>query len=469
MITLAQTGWQFEKWANHTTLHPIGIAAAGLVAILVLCGSRRVAVAGFFLLLFFVSTSQRVVIGGMDFSFVRILVIAGAVRVLMRGELSSFRFRLQDGLILAFVLTTAIATIVRTGGEGTINRLGFSLDVLGLYFLSRCLVRSQDDLVWVLKIVVFPMILVVIFFFIERATGRNPFYIFGGVSEITDMRNGKMRCQGAFAHSIIAGVFFACLIPMFFGAYLSRVESRRIFLLGIFLSIGIIFTTSSSTPASAVLLGIVGWCAFPFRHSLSIVRWALLAIVLSLHFAMENGVWHVLARIDLVGGSTGWHRYILIDRGIAHFNEWYLIGTRSTGHWGVGLEDMTNQYLHAGVNGGILAMCLLVLTIATSFATVGKTLKSTNGKTNSRFVFGLGVSVFVHACVFISLSYFGQLDFLWYFTLAVIENIGQSAADPVANSGVARPSVPLPRNDRARARGVGVGFDSRSPAGWNST
>ena len=33
MITLAQTGWQFEKWANHTTLHPIGIAAAGLVDI----------------------------------------------------------------------------------------------------------------------------------------------------------------------------------------------------------------------------------------------------------------------------------------------------------------------------------------------------------------------------------------------------------------------------------------------------
>ena len=469
MITLAQTGWQFEKWANHTTLHPIGIAAAGLVAILVLCGSRRVAVAGFFLLLFFVSTSQRVVIGGMDFSFVRILVIAGAVRVLMRGELSGFRFRLQDGLILAFVLTTAIATIVRTGGEGAINRLGFSLDVLGLYFLFRCLVRSQDDLVWVLRILVLPMILVAFFFIVERATGRNAFYIFGGVSEITDIRNGKLRCQGAFAHPIIAGVFFACLIPMFFGAYLSRFESRRIFLLGIFLSIGIIFTTSSSTPVSAILLGIIGWCAFSIRHNFQTLRWVLLAIVLSLHFAMEKGVWHLLARIDLVGGSTGYHRYALIDRGMAHFNEWYLIGTKSTAHWGYGLVDLTNQYLAAGVNGGILAMCLLILTIATSLVTVGKTLKSTNGKTNSRFVFGLGVSVFIHACVFISLSYFGQVVFLWYFTLAAIESIGQSAADPVANSGVARPSVPLPHINRARARGVGVRFDSRSPSEWDSS
>ena len=137
----------------------------------------------------------------MDFSFVRILVIVGAVRVLMRGELSSFRFRLQDGLILAFVLTTMIATVVRTGGAGTINRLGFSLDVLGLYFLSRCLVRSQDDLVWVLRIVVFPMILVAIFFLIERATGRNAFYIFGGVSEITDMRERQAPMPGSIRAS----------------------------------------------------------------------------------------------------------------------------------------------------------------------------------------------------------------------------------------------------------------------------
>ena len=468
MLTLAQITFDFEKWANQTTIHPVGIAAAGLVAILVLCGSRRVAVAGFFLLLFFVSTSQRVVIGGMDFSFVRILVIVGAVRVLMRGESSNFRFRLQDGLILAFVLTSMLATVVRTGGAGTINRLGFSLDVLGLYFMFRCLVRSQGDLVWVLRIVVVPMILVAIFFLIELATGRNVFYIFGGVSEITAMREGRLRCQGAFAHPIIAGVFFACLIPMFFGAYLSRFESRRIFLLGIFLSIGIIFTTSSSTPASGIFIGIIGWCAFTIRYHLSTVRWVLLAIVLSLHFAMNNGIWHLLARIDLVGGSTGYHRFFLIDRGIAHLNEWYLIGTGSTGHWGRGLEDMTNQYLAAGVNGGILAMCLLVLTIATSFVTVGKTLKSTNGKTNSKFVFGLGVSVFIHACVFISLSYFGQVVCLWYFTLAAIESIGQSAADPVANSRVARPSVPLPRSNRARARGVGVGFDSRSPSEWDS-
>ena len=194
-----------------------------------------------------------------------------------------------------------------------------------------------------------------------------------------------------------------------------------------------------------------------------------LRLMVSLHFVMNNGIWHLLARIDLVGGSTGYHRYALIDRGIAHFNEWYLFGTKSTAHWGNGLSDMTNGYLHAGVTGGFLAMCILILTIVTSFVTVGKALKSTNGKTDFRFVFGLGVSIFIHACVFISLSYFGQMVFLWYFTLAAIESIGQSAADPVANSGVARPSVPLPRDDRARARGVGAGFDSRSPAGWNST
>ena len=469
MLTLAQKVWKFEAWTNQTTVHPIGIAVTGLIAILILWGSRRVAIAGFFTFLLFVSTSQRVVIGGLDFDFVRILVIVGSARILMRGDSSGIRFRTQDGLIIAFVLTSMIATVVRTGGEGTVNRLGFSLDVLGLYFLSRCWVRTQDDLVWILRIAVFPIIVVAAFFFVENATARNPFHIFGGVSETTVVRNDKLRCQGAFAHPIVAGVFFACLIPMFFGAYLSQLKAKRIFLLGILLSIGIISTTASSTPASAVLLGVVGWCAFPIRKNLSFMRWALLAMMVSLHLLMNNGVWHLLARIDLVGGSTGWHRYYLIDRAIAHFNEWYLIGTDSTSHWGPGLDDLTNQFILVGTRGGVLPMCLLILTIATAFVSVGKMLKNKKGNTDPRFVFGLGVSMFVHFCVFISLSYFGQLTFLWYFTLAAIESIGQFSAAPVTKSSIVNNSAVFPRKNRVGARSAGAGTDSYPPTLGNST
>ena len=450
MLTLAQKVWKYEAWANQTTVHPLGVAIAGLVAICVLGGSRRIAIAGFFVLLFFVSTSQRVILGSLDFDFVRILVIIGGVRVLVRGESSGLRFRMQDGLILIFVLVSMIATIVRTGGEGTVNRLGFSLDVLGLYFLSRCLVKTQEDLVWVLRIMVFPMILVAGFFFFERLTTKNLFYIFGGVAQETVMREGKLRCQGAFAHPIVAGVFFACLIPMFFGAYLSRFKAREVFLLGILLSIGIIFTTTSSTPASAFLLGIIGWFAFAVRKNLNILRWVVLLLALSLHFVMENGIWHLLARIDLVGGSTGWHRYFLIDRAMVHFNEWYLLGTDSTDHWGPGLYDVTNQFVLVGVNGGVLATCLLILTIATSFATIGKILKSKKGNTNPRFIFGLGVSVFVHLCVFISLSYFGQMTFLWYFTLAAIESLGEFATAPAVRPRFVNRSSIMPRAEGAQ-------------------
>jgi hypothetical protein len=30
-------------------------------------------------------------------------------------------------------------------------------------------------------------------------------------------------------------------------------------------------------------------------------------------FVMQAPVWHLISRIDLIGGSTGWHRYIIFD------------------------------------------------------------------------------------------------------------------------------------------------------------
>ena len=53
-----------------------------------------------------------------------------------------------------------------------------------------------------------------IIFLNEARTGRNLFAAFGGVPSLTDMREGKLRCSGAFGNSILAGCFWASLIPL---------------------------------------------------------------------------------------------------------------------------------------------------------------------------------------------------------------------------------------------------------------
>ena len=66
-----------------------------------------------------------------------------------------------------------------------------------------------------------------------------------------------------------------------------------------------------------------------------------LAVVI--HFIREKPVWHLILRLSVITGGTGYHRYQLIDAFINNFSEWALAGTDGTAHWGWGLQDTTNQ------------------------------------------------------------------------------------------------------------------------------
>ena len=426
-MILAQKVWNWENWANQTSVHPGAMALASLLGLVVLFAPRRGAIVAFFIIGCFVSQSQRVVVGGLDFDFIRLLVIVGLVRVAMRGELNSLKIRRQDVLLILFVLTSTIATAIRAGSSGLTNRLGWTLNVLGLYFCFRCWVKSKDDFIFVMTSLAMLLVPISALFFVEKITGRNPFAFLGGVPEFTYVRNGRLRCQGAFSHAILAGVFFASLIPVYVGMYLGRECARWKSMVGSGLALLVVFFTSSSTPISAVLIGVVGWLAFPLRRDFRSIRWAILVLAISLHFTMKQGVWHVLARIDFVGGSTGWHRFYLIDRAAANLNEWWAVGVASTDHWGHGLYDVTNQYLVEGTRGGILAMVLLLLTIVVAFSNIGKAIKRQKNRQEQYFFYGIGVLLLIHMCVFISVSYFGQIVMWWYFTLASIESISEES------------------------------------------
>ena len=60
----------------------------------------------------------------------------------------------------------------------------------------------------------------------------------------------------------------------------------------------------------------------------------------------------LMARVDVFGGSTGWHRAWLIDTAVKHFSEWWLLGIKNSGVWDPLLADVTNQYLVEGFDGG---------------------------------------------------------------------------------------------------------------------
>lgn len=414
------------EWTNQTNLEGLGLLALIVCGVALLAAPRRYAVLPMALLACLVASAQRVVIGGLDFDLLRIMVIIGWVRILARHETRGFTFKPIDMLMIAWALSGTIAyTLLYGTTSALINRLGFMFDAAGMYFMFRVLIRDWSDIDRVVVSFIWVSIPVAIAFLIEHATGRNAFSIFGGVPATTVVRDGKLRCQGAFSHAILAGCFFAGLLPLFAARWWMGRRRRLGAIVGVTTSLIIIAMTNSSTPLMGVMLGVFGGLMFYLRRHLRAICWSIVGLLAILHFfVMKSPVWHLLAKINVVSGSTGWHRYKIIDCAVDNFREWWLLGVKDTAHWGFGMQDVTNQYILEGVRGGLLTMILFFAVLVLAFRGIRQRFALIqHDRRLVAFTWAIGVSLFVHCAAFIAVSYFGQIKLLWYLTLAIIGTI----------------------------------------------
>jgi hypothetical protein len=369
--------------------------------------------------------AQRIVLGGLDFTFLRLLVIAGFARVLARSETDGFRWTALDKSFVALVAVTTITYALRLrSGTALVFQLGVAFDALGLYFLTRFLVRGWQDLDRLALSAILVSIPTAAFFLIEFQTGRNLFSVFGGVAEITTLREGKLRCTGAFGNAILAGCFWASLAPLMVARAFQPHASRMLSVVGTTCVLIIVVACSSSTPLMGLFVGIVGVCFLPIRSRLRWVRWGILGLLTSLHIVMKAPVWHLISRIDLVGGSTGYHRYNLIDKFIRNFSEWWLLGTNSTAHWGWGLHDTANQYVATGVRGGLLSLILFIAVLSLAFRQNGEIVRRAGAnKPRLAYSWAMGVTLLMHTIMFLAVSYWGQITVIWYAGIASIASL----------------------------------------------
>jgi hypothetical protein len=195
----------------------------------------------------------------------------------------------------------------------------------------------------------------------------------------------------------------------------------------------IIVNTGSSTPVMAVFLMIFGVALFPFRGFLPALRWLVLILLVIAQLVMDTGAAHILARLNIFSGSTGWHRFHLIDQAINHLGEWFWIGTLSTEHWGWGLVDVTNQYILEAVQGGLLGMVLFVLFLVALFKVVGKAIRACDSDKERWIYWCAGIVLFVHCFSFLSVSYFGQMVASFFLFSGAIVGMSSTRANSQAN------------------------------------
>jgi hypothetical protein len=304
--------------------------------------------------------------------------------------------------------------------QALIKSLGNLLDTLGGYFVLRFLLQDREDIQRAIKVLAVIAMILAACMTNEQLTHKNIFGLLGGSSPEVVIRDGKIRSWGSFEVYITAGVFGATLLPLFIWLW-SDAKSRIIGLLGMLGATIITLTSNSSTPLLAYAASIVGLLFWPLRKHMRVFRWGLVLILVALHLAMKAPVWALIARVDLTGSSSGYHRYMLVDQCIRHFSDWWLIGVKNYNDWGFDMWDLSNQYVACAVTGGLATVVTLILVISRSFGQLGTARRLADGDPKREwFLWCLGAALISHVVAYFGIGYFDQMQVAWYALLAII-------------------------------------------------
>jgi hypothetical protein len=383
---------------------------------------------------------QEFNVGGLSFQYLRVLLLVGWCRALLLRETSALKFNKLDWIFLWWVAATLVlGTLANPTTERFISRGGEVYNALGAYYLFRCWIRDLDDLICLLRFLAVMIVPLAVSMVVEKFTTHNIFSVFGGVPETTGIRDGRLRCQGAFRHPILAGTYGATMVPMFVGLWFSAERQRLRAALGALSGIVVTIAAASSGALLAMLSAICALALWPLRYRMRYLRRVLVVSIIGMTFLMNAPVWYIFARLSVITGGTGWYRSYIIDQAIRHFDEWWLVGSTYTAHWAPGGEvvvgdpnnmDIINHYVAEGLGGGLVKLGLFITLIIMCFRTVGRWSSKAllTSSPIQRLIWSVGVCLFAHCVSFLSVSYFDHLIVMWYWLLAVFSMLADELA-----------------------------------------
>lgn len=417
-------------------MNGIGYFFAAIVIILAFAAPKRYGLVAILIGATLIPRSQELAIGPLHFGVVRLAVLTGLLRVLVKGERIVGRLHTLDRLMIVWGIWY-VGSSAFHNGNSAVTRFGEIYTDLGIYFLCRIFLQDANDIILLFKTTCFLFIPVAISMMKERMTGTNYFAMIFSDPASTDYRNGKYRAHGPFAHAISAGTVGAVGLPM--ALYLWRQE-RKIAVIGLLGTAGIVYASGSSGPFMTAFTILGALAIWRIRDRLRAIRWLAVFAIIALDLVMSDPVYFLLAKIDITGGSTGYYRAVLIQGAIRHFSEWWMVGTDYTKNWAPGGEitdpnntDITNEFIQMGVTGGLVLMLLFISVIFAAFKAIGRILKldSNPGSGDPYLAWVLGATLFGHVATFFSVSYFDIAIATYFYLLLGI--IGALYAISISN------------------------------------
>jgi hypothetical protein len=414
------------------TMSAVGLIFTLILSVFILLLSRKYAFVPVFVGACFMTIGQYLLIGPFHFYVLRLLLSVAWIRIFMKKEFEGWWFNSIDKMVIVWGIVAVITGTVQDMSrmvEGLVNSLGWCYDALGSYFIFRIMINNRDDIRRAVRAIAFIFIPLGIAMLIEKKTGHNPFSVLGGVPEFSQIRDGALRAQGPFLHPILAGTAAATTIPLLVSIWWTPQRGRILAATGVIAALAIVASCSSSGPALTVLVILTALAVWFFRNHMKIVRSGIIISIVALQLVMKAPFWHIIGKIGNQTGGTGYHRSQLIDSAIAHFGEWWLVGTTYTRHWMVtgvtwspNHTDITSQYIAQGVMGGAGLLLLFILIIVKAFRMLGTAMISLpdDRVPDKILLWAMGASLVGHVASFVSVSYFDQTITFYYLLIAMI-------------------------------------------------
>ena len=463
------THLHFGGGVSVSSVHPAILLIVLIAGVVILVCPRRWALVLFLTLSLLIPADQILLIGGAHFPMLRLLALFGFARMIResfssKATLFSGGFTRIDLCVILYSLFVAINGIWLFKEMGAVvNQVGVLYTVFGVYFLMRSLIRDEEDIVLAIQTLVGIAVAVAATMSYEALTGHNPYAILGGADARfyanLAIRDGRFRAQGPFGHSILAGTFGAILVPLFVALWWKGKSNRKWVLAGVAASTIITLACASSTPILAYAAGVFALCLWPLRAWMRAFRWGIVITLIALHIVMKGPVWSLIEKIDLTGGSSSWHRYMLVDQCIRHFRDWWLMGVKDTSVWGWDMWDTANQYVGTADNSGLLPLIFFIAIIVFGFKYIGKARRGAINEGNrdsALFAWAMGAGLFANVVAYLGISYFDQSMVGWYALLAMI-SASYMAHRTVARAGMQVQLAPVEAiSEFAGALPVGV-------------
>jgi hypothetical protein len=232
------------------------------------------------------------------------------------------------------------------------------------------------------------------------------------------------------------------------------------------LCLAIVGFANSGSPVTFLGLGLLVWALWPLRHRVALIKTGLALSLVAIAIAMDAPIWYLPTRISGIVGGSGWHRSYLMERGFADIDKWWLAGMPLdlTVSWFpyviLDAADMTNLFLQFGVDGGLLALLLLVLAMVLAFKRLGRALAAERELSEGRFsellLWALAAVLIAHIINFFAITYFDQFNMIWMMQMAAISGVTAEALRRSQSRGLAADT-----SDRMSRRGLAATTPAR--------